>query len=376
GSTPLKGPEILLVTKTDASNGDPNAANGLRVDAGASIAAQGDYPAAKDQPITIAGDGALLRVSNGAMVPLARTGGTGMGLLTVGAGATLAGGQALLLDSSGNLKVDPSAALSAKAITADGSAITFTNASGSAAAGLPGFVVDPAGLAQFANAQQVTLRSYGAIGFIGDVNATFGNSIDLSAGMFTSDGGHVTLNAQKVAFTNEMGATPGTTTVGSGTLTVNAQEIDFGSGTKTASGFGSAAMNATGGVVGQGTGTFDFGALPVTLNAPVYLADTSSAAAVKTTGTLTLNGASGTPLTRGAVGGALIFIGGTVADNGATISAPAGNVTLEATSGNLTIGNGSTVSSAGVSKQFFDVMRYAPAGSITLTADAGTVDVQ
>ncbi|WP_325095464.1 hypothetical protein, partial [Burkholderia contaminans] len=47
-----------------------------------------------------------------------------------------------------------------------------------------------------------------------------------------------------------------------------------------------------------------------------------------------------------------------------------------ATSGNLTIGNGSTVSSAGVSKQFFDVMRYAPAGSITLTADAGTVDVQ
>nr|WP_157687278.1 filamentous haemagglutinin family protein [Burkholderia lata] len=376
GSTTLKGPEILLVTKADGSGTDPNAPNGLRVDAGASIAAQGDYPAAKDQPLSIAGDGALLRVSNGTMAPLTRTGGTGTGLLTVGAGATLAGGQALMLDSSGNLKVDPSAVLSAKAITADGSAITFTNASGGAAASLPGFVVDPAGLAQFANAQQVALRSYGAIGFVGDVNATFGNSVDLSAGAFTSDGGRVTLNAQQIAFTNETGAPNGVAAPGNGTLTVNAKEIDLGTGTKTLSGFGAVTMNATGGIVGQGTGTFDFGALPVTLGAPVYLADTGSASIVKTTGALTLNGASGTALTKTPVGGAWHFIGGAIADNGAAIAAPAGNVSLEATSGNLTIGSGSTVSSAGMSKQFFDVTRYAPAGSITLTADAGTVDVQ
>ncbi|MBN3792008.1 filamentous haemagglutinin family protein, partial [Burkholderia sp. Ac-20353] len=376
GNTSLKGPEILLVTKTDASGTDPNAANGLRVDVGASIAATGDYPAAKDQPIAIAGDGALLRVSNGAMAPLKRTGGTGTGLLTVGAGATLTGGQALTLDSSGNLKVDPTAVLSAKAITADGSAITFTNAGGAAAANLPGFVIDPAGLAQFAHAQQVTLRSYGAIGFIGDVNATFGNSVDLSAGTFTSDGGHVTLNGPQIAFTNETGAPVGTATSGNGTLTVNAKEIDFGAGTKTLSGFANVSMTATGGIVGQNTGTFDFGALPVTLAAPVYLADTSSASTVKTTGALTLNGAAGTALTKTSAGGAFNFIGGTLADNGATITAPAGNVSLEATSGNLTIGSGSTVSSAGVSKQFFDVTQYAPGGAITLTADKGTVDVQ
>ncbi|HDR9583596.1 TPA: filamentous hemagglutinin family protein [Burkholderia stabilis] len=375
-NTSLKGPEILLVTKTDASGTDSNAANGLRVDAGASIVAAGDYPAAKDQPITIAGDGALLRVSNGAMAPLTRTGGTGTGLLTVGAGATLSGGQALMLDSSGNLKVDPSAVLSAKAITADGSAITFTNATGAAAANLPGFVIDQAGLAQLSNADLVTLRSYGAMGFVGDVNATFGKSVDLSAGTFTSDGGRVTLNGQQIAFTNETGAPNGTVTPGNGTLTVNAKEIDFGTGTKALSGFSSANMTASGGIVGQGTGTFDFGALPVTLNAPVYLADTSSASTVKTTGALTLNGAAGTALTKTPVGGAWHFVGGTLADNGATIAAPAGNVSLEATTGNLTIGSGSTVSAAGVSKQFFDVTQYAPAGSIILTADAGTVDVQ
>ena len=87
-----------------------------------------------------------------------------------------------------------------------------------------------------------------------------------------------------------------------------------------------------------------------------------------------MNGASGTALATTPVGGAWHFLGGTIADNGATIAAPAGNVSLEATRGNLTIGSGSTVSAAGVSKQFFDLVQYAPAGAITLTADAGTVD--
>ncbi|WEY41295.1 filamentous haemagglutinin family protein [Paraburkholderia sp. SUR17] len=376
GSNALSGPEILLVTKTDATGTDANAANGLRVDAGSAITASGNYPAAKDAPITIAGDGALLRVSNGAMTTVTRTGATGTGNLTVGAGATLTGGAALTLDSSGDLKVDPTAVLSAKAIMADGSAITFTDRTGAAAANLPGFVLDPAGIAQLANADQVILRSAGAISFIGNVNATFGNSVDLSAGTFASDGGNAVLNGQQVAFTNETGATSSTATAGTGTLTVNAKEIDFGTGDKNVSGFGAVTMNATAGIAGQNTGTFDFGALPVTLNAPVYLADTSSAATIKTTGVLSLNNAAGTALTRTPVGGAWSFVGGTVLDNGATIAAPAGNVSLEATSGNLTIGSGSTVSSAGVSKQFFDVTEYAPAGTITLTADAGTVDVQ
>ncbi|MBI0329112.1 filamentous haemagglutinin family protein [Burkholderia plantarii] len=372
----LTGPEIMLVTKTDASGTDPNAANGLQIDAGASIVASGSYPAAKDVPITIAGDGALLRVSNGASVPLTRTGQTGSGLLTVGAGATLAGGQALLIDSSGNLKIDPTAALSGRAITVDGSAITFTNGTGGAIAGLPGFVISPAGLAQFANADQVTLRSYGAMAFLGNVDATFGNSVDLSAGTFTSDGGNVTLNAPQIAFTNEAGTPIANPTSGSGTLTVNAGEIDLGTGTKTQSGFGAIDMTATHGIVGQNTGTFDLGAAAVTLNAPVYLADTSSNGTLKTTGTLTLNPGAGTALTRTALGGAIDFIGGTLNDNGALISAPAGNVSLEATTGNLTVGSGSTVSTAGLSKTFFDVTAYVPAGNLSLVADAGTVDVQ
>src|SRR6185437_9469129 len=43
GDSALTGPEILLVTKTDSSGTDPDAANGLRIDAGAAIEATGNY---------------------------------------------------------------------------------------------------------------------------------------------------------------------------------------------------------------------------------------------------------------------------------------------------------------------------------------------
>ncbi len=91
---------------------------------------------------------------------------------------------------------------------------------------------------------------------------------------------------------------------------------------------------------------------------------------------LTLNPAAGTALSLNSVGGAIGFVGGTLNDNGALIEAPAGNVSLEAKTGDLDINSGSLVSSAGVSKQFFDVIEYAPAGNITLTADRGGINVQ
>ncbi|HEY3598581.1 MAG TPA: filamentous hemagglutinin family protein, partial [Paraburkholderia sp.] len=391
-ASPLTGPEILLVTKTDPTGKDANAKNGLRIDAGSVIEAQGAFPAAGDVPITIgatpdstgkgaiSGDGALLRVSNGADAIVTRVNttdaATNPGLLTVGAGATLSGGQSLTLDSSGNLTFDPTATFSGNTIAVDSSAITFTSQTGAAAAALPGFVISAAQLAQLSNTQQLNLRSSGAMTFDGDVDVTFGTNVDLSAATFASNGGATTLNGQQIAFTNEIGTPATAGSAGSGTLTVNANEIDFGTGDKVTTGFGSATFNAKGGIVGQGTGTFDFGAMPVMLKAPVYLADTSSEQTIETTGTLNLNASAGTPLPLTRAGGALSFIGGTLNDNGATIVAPAGNVSLEATTGDLTIGSGSLVSSAGVSKRFFDIVASAPGGAITLTADKGTVNVQ
>jgi filamentous hemagglutinin family protein len=374
---PLTGPEVMLVS-----------AGGMQVDPGSVIAAKGAYPSARDVSISIgqnadsttntpaiSGDGAFLSVTNGRDSVVTRQDTSGTGVLTVGAGATLDGGAALTLDSSGNLTFDPAATLSGNTIAVDGSAITFTGQTGAAAASLPGFVVGPAQIAQLANAQEVILRSSGAMSFDGNVDATFGQDVDLSAGSFSSNGGAVTINAQDVAFTNELGAVVPASTTGGGTLTVNAGEIDFGTGDKSLSGLSAATFNATAGIVGQGIGRADFGAAAVTLNTPIYLADTGSATTIQTTGTLTLNSTPGTALAIAPVGGAVDLIGGTLNDNGAMLEAPAGNVSLEATTGDLTIAAGSLVSSVGVAKQFFDETVYAPGGTITLTADTGSVNV-
>jgi filamentous hemagglutinin family protein len=369
-ASPLTGPEVMLV-----------ASNDINVEAGSAIAAQGAYPAAKDEPITIAtsaatstSDGALLRVSNGEYVDVTRSGQVnGTGVLSIAAGASLSGGNALTLDSTGSLTSDPSASLSGQTIDVQGAAITFTSATGAAASLLPGFVIGPALMAQLAKSQDVMLRSSGTMYFDGSPDVTFGNDVELSAGVFKGDGSSATINAPYVTFDNALGASDPASVAGSGTLTVNAGRIDFGNGSATVSGFGSVALNATGGIVAEGTGTFNFGAVPMTLSAPAFIADTGSGATIETTGALALHGAQGTALALTPLGGEFSFIGGAIDVNGATISAPAGNVSLEATSGNLTIEGGSTISAAGVAKQFYDVTEYAPAGAISLTADTGSV---
>ncbi len=378
-SNPLTGPEIILVTKTDTTGTDRNATNGLRLDPGSVITATGTMPAGAGLPITIgsttvSGDGSLVRVSQGAQVTITRVNvpANPLGSLTVGAGATVNGGAALLLDSSGALNFDPAAVFSGTDIAVDAPKITITDGNG---AGLTGFVVGPNSLAQFANSKQVDLRSYGDLAFNGNLSLNFGENVDFSAGAFTSDGDTITVAAPTVAFTNDLNAPSDPATPGQGSLIVDATEIDFGSGSKNLKGFSSVAMTATGGIVGQDTGSFDMGSANVTLAAPIYVADTGSGTSLTTTGSLALNSDNGRALTITPVGGAISFTAGSIADNGATIEAPAGNVSLETTSGDLTIASGSLVSSAGVSKQFYDTTEYAPGGAITLTADQGNVNI-
>ncbi len=333
---PLTGPEIILVTKADPNHTDTNSGNGLRIDSGSVISASGSLPASADEPITIgdttagiSGDGALLRVSNGGQVAITRADlpTAAIGSLTVEAGATINGGAALMLDAPGALSFDPAGRVSGTNITIDAPAITLTNATGAALSSLSGFVLGPNNLNQFASAQQVELRSYGAITFDGTVNLTFGNAVELSAGTFIDNGGTATISAPTIAFTNDLNATAAAAP-GSASLDVSANEIDLGAGDKALSGFGTVTMNATGGIVGQGSGSFGLGGANATLSAPVFLADTSSQTSLTTVftttvgGTLNLNPGAGTALALNPVGGAISFTGGAVNDNGALIEAP------------------------------------------------------
>jgi filamentous hemagglutinin family protein len=383
-SSALTGPEIILVTKGGSSDVDPNAANGLVLEDGSVLAAKGAIANGSSTPILIgkdggaSGDGALVRVSNGNAVAVIRSNvpgldgvaGTASGLLDVHSGASVDGGNSATFDSTGNLLLDPGATFAGKAVDVNANAVAFVGAGSDATPN--GFVVGSGLLAQLANIGTLGLHSRSSMDFYGDVSLTVGQNLILGANAFTSDGGTVSITAPTLTLTNDVGGSAAAFVAGTGTLNLNAGELDFGAGTMTVQGFGHVTATASQGIVGQGAGSVDFGNLDVAMTAPVFLADNASNTNIKTTGALSLDQGEGTAITRETLGGALSFTGGSVTTD-AIIKAVAGNLTLEATSGDLVLNDGATLSTAGVNKTFFDTEAFAPGGALQLTADAGAI---
>ncbi|WEK02140.1 MAG: filamentous hemagglutinin family protein [Candidatus Sphingomonas phytovorans] len=379
----LTGPEILFVSATDASGSDPNAANGLLIESGSVLAAKGTIAAGSTIPLLIgatggaSGDGALLRVSNGAAVPVIRANvpglggvaGTTKGLLDIRAGASIDGGNSVILDSTGDFLLAPGATFAGKAVDINANSVAFV---GSGSQATPaGLVVDSALIARFANITTLGFHSRSTMDFYGNVDLDSAQNLSLGAAAFSSDGGTVSINAPTLSLVNDLGG-QAVFAGGTGTLKLSAGELDLGVGAKTLRGFGTVTATATKGIVGQGNGSLDLGSLDVTMTAPVFTTDTGADSRVVTTGTLTLATGAGTAIQRETLGGAWTFSGGALVD-AALILAPAGNVSLHATSGDLTIGEGAKVMTAGVAKPFRDVTAYAPAGAIALTADKGKI---
>ncbi|MFC5741285.1 filamentous haemagglutinin family protein [Dyella tabacisoli] len=383
---PLAGAEILLVAN---GSGHPGAQGVVLAD-GSYIQARGSSnvsslplsfgsDAGKDangNPIAaISGDGALLRVSqNGAASVLRHAvSNATTGQLTIGAGALVDGGNALTLDATGSTRVDASAALSAKAIDANSNHITFTGDSNSVVS--DGLVIGPRTLDLLRGAQQVSLRSRGSIDFLGNVNVSLANSLNLSAGAFTSDGGQVNIAAGTLGLGNALGATLPGFAAGAGQLSLHAGELDFGAGNSTLRGFSQVAATASQGIVGQGAGGMDFGNLGVTLTAPLLMADSGANTSLTTSGALNLQSGGGQALQRASMGGSLSLGGGSVLVATA-LAAPAGNLSVRASTGDLELAAGSQLSTAGVNKTFQDVTTYAAGGNLSLSADHGSVNIR
>jgi filamentous hemagglutinin family protein len=389
-------PSSLLVSDLPASTtsgGNPSFA-----------AILGDYYAALDATL-----GTLVRVSNGApvavqlpsvaqispgqipitdnvnpanavynvMLPSLSGAASGTGAV-IEAGATISAGNSLILATTGDVRVASGAQISAKNIDARSSSITFL---GSGADPGTGLVIDGGLLAALEQATSVNLQSYSSIAFQGNVNFAMANaagSLTLGAGSFSGDGGQVTITAPTLVLDNELSAAvPNSLAAGGGSLSIDAGELVLGAGAKSLTGFGSVSIVAEQGIVGQGTGSMNFGALPVVLQTPIVIADTASDQSLTTSGALSVLPIAGMPLTPNpdALGGAITLQGGSV-----TVSAPiqalAGNITLHATATDVTVTGSGALIAHGVKKTFFDIVEYASAGSITLTADQGTVAIQ
>jgi len=294
------------------------------------------------------------------------------------AGAQIRGGNSLTFASTGDTRVAAGASLSTRNFSAISSSITFV---GSGAAPTSGMAIDAGLLAALEQSETVNLQSYGAIAFHGDVNFAMANTdgqalLTLGAGSVASDGGHVTISAPKLVLDNELNAAlPSTVAAGSGSLAIDVGQLVFGVGARTLTGFGSLSLVASQAVIGQGTGSFDFGSLPVTLQTPIVIADTASSQLLTTTGALSVVSIAGNALTSTALGGAIALQGGSV-NVSAPIQAWAGNISLQANAGDVVVTRTGALIAHGIAKPFFDLIEYASAGSITLAANQGTVNIE
>jgi filamentous hemagglutinin family protein len=383
-ASPLQGAEILLVAKA----GDGS--QGVRVEDGGVIQARGALAGAGDLRLTIgqdadsaanraaiSGDGALLRVSNAGAATLQRRGlpafAQSRGLLEVGAGARLDGGAALMLDASGNARVDASALLAGRDIQASSGRVVF---SADPNARYDGFVVGRNTLAQFGQAQRVSLRSYGEMAFYGDIEVDSDRELNLSARRFSGDGGDVRLSAQRLSVGNELGAQggpAGDAPAGTGTLQLRGGTVAFTGGDSQFAGFRQVAVEATRQISAGGRGSVDFGAADLRLQAPLIQAEGGAEQSLRSSGAITLaRVGEAASDAAGAQGGALELRGASIAGN-ALIRAHSGRVSLVASQGDVRLDAGSAIDVSALPKAIFDQPVYAPGGRIELRAERGAI---
>ncbi|WP_316183812.1 MULTISPECIES: filamentous haemagglutinin family protein [unclassified Bradyrhizobium] len=340
----LGGPELILVTQAGG-------ARGLTVDAGSVVTTKGTV-SGTSRNITLSGDGALLRVSNGRMVSVTRSGATGTGSfaigtavgtaqLVAGAGVVITAGNSLMVDTSGSGAFAPDLANSNGAST---TGVTLKAPNLSIAANT--FNFGPEGLAAsglnltpgqfnslFAGATSVTLRSNTGFDFYDQAGLTLGDAANpigtltfdgsgfYSIGSNTSGAGATdcsaycaTIAATNITLINSRGASgvsadPTVVAGAGGTLNLNAAKvITADAGAKSFGGFSKVNWNASDGIVFTGAGSIDAAVATATAKFNLSSVKINNAGTGYTSvPTVTISGAGGTTATGTALLGIVSF---------------------------------------------------------------------
>jgi hypothetical protein len=209
-----------------------------------------------------------------------------------------------------------------------------------------------------------TIDFYGAVQLGTPSSSTSSlNSITLDAsGLGGYGAGDKVLQAGSITLVNS----------GGGASTVAAPgQLTLGNGAKTVSGISGLDLQASGDIVGDGMGSLTVAAasaVPVNLTSVALVGTAGSDQSLATTGTVTITGSapnSKVTLPAPGLGAELAIQGGAIAQNG-TLDLPAGIVSLDASSGNVTLGKGSLTSAAGAVQGYTVTSAVAPGGQITL----------
>ncbi|MBN6110688.1 filamentous haemagglutinin family protein [Xanthomonas bonasiae] len=321
------------------------------------------------------GDGALVRLSSLGAATIERANvpdaAQARARLQIGAGALLDGGAALSLDSTGDSAIDAGALLRGQRIDASAGHVRLDAQAASGEA--DGLVLGAGSLAQFAQAKQVNLHSYGDMDFAGGLDLRVSNALTLSAGRFVGDGRDVSLSADQLTLSNQgASAAPADTVAGGGLLHLQGREVAFAGGDKQLTGFGAVAVDAAQTLYVRDRGQFDFGTRDVDLRTPLLLADAGADQTLRTAGALRLQGGGASANTAQPLGGRVTLVGASIDSNG-LIRANSGGIVLRSSEGALRLHDGATLDASGVASTFFDTTKPTQGGTVTLQATAGDV---
>ncbi len=356
----------------------------LTVSDGSEIRARSGTAGAR-QSYLVEGDGALLLVADAPSLRVARSGvSRAAGTLEIGDAVRLTGG-AVELDATASTAIAGDAVLTASAVALAANRIAFGDDAGTAGT----LLIGPALEAQLAGARQLALRSYSSIDFIGDValgalgadgRAVIGDLTLDTPNLQGLEGGDVVVQAGTVRLVNTTGVSSDPVTDGPGTLRITASSdgagrFVLGPGAVGISGFSSTRLESDGGFRATGTGSFGV-AGDVTLAAPVMRGDSGARLEFTATGALVTEALTGTGASAGAAGrDARISLAGQSVLHGGFIDTPAGTVSLTADAGHVILAAGSRLRADGVTERFDGVVRYGDAGRVVLTSRGGDVRI-
>ncbi|WP_194457891.1 filamentous haemagglutinin family protein [Bradyrhizobium sp. CCBAU 53421] len=362
------------------------------------------------------GAGAFVLASNAPVLPITLpTGSNGASKLSIGAGAQIFGGSALALSASNTISMDPLARLAAPTVMVSVPVINF------GAGGTSGFNLSAGLLSQLSEGDPLrhlpatgnlmlsastAINVYGSVD-LGDLDPATGQpllaGLTLSAPVINGFGAATdSVKLRANAITLKGGATGAASTgSGQGALEIDATQLTLGGGGNLAfGGFATVTLAASGQVIGgvayagpiaagtmQKIGTVSYApgeVMPgtfsvsgdLTIAAPLVTAQAGALTQlVANAGTVTFAARSGGAVqTATNSNGATLSVSAQSIVQGTTLDLPSGAITFTAQNG-ITLQAESVTNVAGAVTPFFDVVRIAPAGSVTLQTVNGDVAI-
>jgi filamentous hemagglutinin family protein len=376
--TVLSAPEIVLA-----------ATDSITIASGGAIKGAGSVPGGPGS-LSVDGAGALLRVSAGPQVAFRRTGNVSgsVGDLSLASDALIAASGSMILDATHGTTLPASLSFARSSLGALD--IGARHISLGEVSGVGGFAMSNEQLAALGALSELRLRSYETIDLVGQTivgKAGDGSNAGAPVGLLTLSaaglngilaGGSngATLSADRVRFERASAASPAGGATGTGKLTVDAREVAFvgGAADFTIAGFGEVDVAARESMIGSGTGRMAV-AGSLSLSAQRITADTGSDLTLHANGTVNITASGTTVALAPAPAGGQLAIEGSSVTQGGRFELPSGTLTLTATAGDLTLGDGSAIVADGYKRTLAGIDLFGPAGTVILNATAGNVIV-